>query len=320
MRREPSVLLAEITWRWLFGGIATALLVWATLVFLQAIEVSKANQFLLRTLNPAILSYGLRDMFAQKWGLLARLGLIVTVSLSFLWMVTATIARAATTRVLVERIAESHGEAREARSNLRTVAAIQFIRVALLWFGAAAYVLIAIASGAITSTAGKPHTGAFLLLFFFLFGIVAVVLSFFNWILLLAPICAIRDALPFSDSVLSAWHLTRNRRGSLTGLNLAHFALRLIWFVFISGIAFVPLGFVHLLPKMVILAAILATTLIYCAVADALFVARYAGYIEIAEQESHPDTEPEFAPAYMGPNAIEPVLTEPPVPPETPAI
>jgi hypothetical protein len=316
LRREPSVLLAEIAWRWLFGGIATALLLWATIVFLHSIEVSKANQFLLRTFNPQVLSYVLRDLLQHKWGLLARLGLIVSVSLSFLWMITATIARTATTRVLLDQSADSYSEDRDTRPNLRTVAAIQFVRVALLWIGLAAYIVSALIAARVN--VNGDHIGAFLLLFLAMFAVAAAILSFFNWLLLLAPIFALRDGLPFSDAILSAWQLTRDRAARLAALNLAHLALRLIWIVFMSGIAFVPLGFVHVFPKLVIVLAVVATTLLYCAVADALFVARYAGYIEIAEQELHPEPQPEPLPVYAAP--AESVAPEAPVTPEPPAI
>jgi hypothetical protein len=293
LRREPSVLLAEIAWRWLFGGIATVLLIWATLVFLRAIEVSKANQFLLRTFNPEIIRYVMRDLLQHKWELLARLGLIVSVSLSFLWILTAAIARTATTRVLLDQSADSYGQERDTHVNLRTVGALQLIRVALLWIGLAAYVLSALIASRVNPNG--DHIGAFLLVFFTLFLIAAMVLSFFNWLLLLAPIFALRDGERFSNAILAAWQLTRDRAGSLVALNLAHLALRLIWIVFISGIGLAPVGFVHIVPKIVIFLAVAATTPLYCAVADALFVARYAGYIEIAEQQLHPD------PVFAGP-------------------
>jgi hypothetical protein len=77
--------------------------------------------------------------------------------------------------------------------------------------------------------------------------------------------------------------------------------MRLIWFVFMSGIGFAPLGFMHALPKILTLLAMVATSLVYCAVADGLFVARYAGYIEIAEQELHPEP---------GTTAVDPLVPE----------
>ena len=253
LRREPSVLLAEIAWRWLFGGIALALIAWAAVVFLHSVTVSKVNQLLLRTLNPAILQYILRELLHNKWGLLARLGLILGVSLSLLWIISSTIARSATTRVLLERISTEDGEERGTSLNLRSVAAIQFKRVALLWVGFAAYFASAYIAARLT-TDEQVHTGAFLLLFLMMFVSAAAILSFFNWILLLAPIFAIRDSLSFFRSMAAAWQLTVERSSSLLALNLAHLALRLVWFVFMSGVAVIPLGFTQILPKFLIFA------------------------------------------------------------------
>jgi hypothetical protein len=153
--------------------------------------------------------------------------------------------------------------------------------------------------------------------------VAGVVLSFFNWFLLLAPIFAIRDHLGFSDATIAGWRLSRNRAGSLTALNLAHAGIRLVWLVIMTGLAFAPLGFARFVPKVLVFAAMVAVSLAYCAVADILFVARYAGYIEIAEQESHPAPElpvlpePEPAPVYAASNA--PELAQPSVAPEAPA-
>lgn len=289
VRREPSVLLAEIGWRWVFGGIATALLAWATILFLRSVTVSKSNELLLRSLNPELMSYALRELFQGKGWTFARLAAIVSLCLSVQWVITATIARTATTRVLLDDSAENYGAERETRPQIRTVAAIQLVRVALLWVGLAAYFLSAFVSARLTTTGDKTDTGSFLLIFSAMFLVAAVVLSFFNWLLLLAPIFALRDQLSFADSTISAWRITRDRAGSFVGLNLGHMALRIAWFVFISGLAFVPLGFARIFPKWLIFAAVVLITMAYSAGADILFVARYAGYIEIAEQEIQPE-------------------------------
>lgn len=261
------------------------MLAWAVLGFLHAIEVSKANQFLLRTMNPSILAYVLRDLFSQKWGLAARLALIVSVSASLLWIVMSAFARSAIVRVLVEQISELSGVEHETHFKFRSLLGIQSLRLALLWIGGLAYLVFAILSGLLTSADGRSHSGAALLVFLLFFGITAALLSFFNWILHLAPIYAVRDGRSFADATLAAWRLVRSRSGSLTALNCAHLALRIVWFIFMSGVVFVPLGFERLLPKAAVFLASVVLTLIYSAVADALFVARYAGYIEIAEQE-----------------------------------
>ena len=338
LRREPSVLAAEIGWRWLFGGVATALVLWATMAFLHAITVTKSNQFLLSTLNPELVGYAFREMFRGKWWMLARVSFVVSVGVSFLWIVTGTIARSATTRVLVERAGREWGEERTTGSNLGAIAGIQFVRIGLLWVGLAAYVVSAVVASRLTMRGDVSNTGAFLLLFLCMFGVSAVVLSFFNWILFLAPIFAVRDSLSFTSAAVEGWRLSRARAGSLIGLNLAHGGFRLVWLVFMSGIVFVPFGFARVVPKVIVLVAVLVLSLVYFAVADAFFVARYAGYIEIAEQELHPEPappplpayeppapQPEPVPAYISPEGgtvEEPgpseAAMEPSVPPETP--
>lgn len=320
LRRERSVLLAEIAWRWIFGGIAIALIAWGTMLFLKSVEVTKGDQLLLRSMNPTVIVYVLRDLLSDRWLLLARLGLIVAICLSFLWIITATIARTATTRVLLDFSAAEFGEERKTEANLLTVGLIHFMRIALLWMGLIAYVLSAIVATRVTSADGETHTGAFLVVFIALFLVAAVVLAFCNWILLLSPIFAIRDATRVSSSVAASWRLTRERAGSLVGLNMAHLAMRLVWIVFISSVGAIPFGFSQLFPAWFIVAVIIAITLLYCAVSDGLFVARYAGYIAIAEQQLHPAPAPvSSSPAEVLPQpTIEPPPLREPIQPEEP--
>jgi hypothetical protein len=318
LRREPSVLLAEIGWRWIFGGIASALIAWGVVLFLKSVEVPRGDQLLLQSMNPAIVLYVLRDLIGNRWWLLARLGLIASISLSFTWVLMATIARAATTRVLVDFCAEDYGEDRQAYANFLTVGAIHFARVALLWIGLFTYLVSAIVAMWLTSSDREAHTAAFVVIFLATFLVAAVVLAFCNWILLLAPIFAIRDAARFFSAVRASWRLTRTQAKSFVGLNLAHLAMRLVWIVFISGIGMIPLGFAQLFPASLIIAAVIAITLLYCAVSDVLFVARYAGYIMIAEQQIHPDPEPVRV---QPPEPVIPQSTEPsdPASPPEPA-
>ena len=292
VRREPAVLLVEIGWRWLFGGVATALLIWATLAFLHSVQVSRSEQFLLRTFSPELMAYALREMFRDKGVVLAKLALGIGSGLSFFWIATSTFARSAMTRVLLEDAAQDHAASRQTAPRLWTISAIQFLRMALLWLGLAAYILSALISDALTRAGDRSHPAAFLLIFLGMMLILAVVLSFANWILLLAPIFAIRHDRSLGGTIGAALRFSRRRSGRLAALNLAHLGVRLVWFVVMSGIAFMPLGFIRLVPKVLVFGAILAITLLYSAVADVLFVARYAGYIEIAEQD--PDLDPEL--------------------------
>lgn len=307
VRREPAALLIEIVWRWLFGGIAIALTAWAVLLFLRQVEVSPANRVLLGTLNPELMTYAVRDIFHDKWGLLARLGLTVAGSLSLLWVLMATVGRGVMLRVLVEEVGSHYDEKPAARANLPAIGALQFLRVALLWVGFAVYLAASFGTSALTTINGQPHIGAFLLIFLSTLLVAMFVLSFCNWILQIAAIPAVRENLSWTSAILASGRLSRRRSGQFISLNLAHLALRVIWFVFMTGLAFVPLGFARILPKIVVWAGMALVSLFYFAVADWLFVARFAGYIEIAEQELHPAPPPMVVPVAMQPDPVLPV-------------
>ena len=300
-RQEPAVVLAEIAWRWLFGGIATLLLGWTAIVFLRSVQITQADEFLLRTLNPAIIQYVLRELLHDKWGVLFRGAFAVGISLSLLWIVTATLARTATTRVLLERSDSERGDKHGYDANLRSVCAIQTLRVALVWIGVAAYILSAFAASQVTSAGEQTHSFANAVGFLMLFGFAASLLSIFNWILFLAPIFAVRDSCSFRVATVVAWRFSRARAGGLLGLNLAHAGVRLVWLVFMSGVVSVPFGFIRLLPKSLIFLAVALLSLVYLAVADVLFASRWAGFIELAKQESHPEPEPVLLPPPIEP-------------------
>ena len=50
--RRPSLTFAEIAWRWIFGGTATALFFFALFEYLGTLPVSNADMVLLRTRHP----------------------------------------------------------------------------------------------------------------------------------------------------------------------------------------------------------------------------------------------------------------------------
>src|ERR1019366_3492694 len=53
---EPALLAAELTWRWCFGFSAWALVIISGGLFLDSIKISRADEFLLGTFQPQLLS------------------------------------------------------------------------------------------------------------------------------------------------------------------------------------------------------------------------------------------------------------------------
>src|SRR5581483_10448604 len=54
--RRPGVVIAEITWRWVFGAAVLTLLTLSFFEFLDTLPVSKADLFLLRSNQPFLVS------------------------------------------------------------------------------------------------------------------------------------------------------------------------------------------------------------------------------------------------------------------------
>lgn len=285
LREEPALFLAETGWRWLFGSVALAFTFWALIVFLDLIEVSRSNLFLLQTMNPDAMAYALERMFAGKGPLMLKLLFTAGPSLSLLWIATSTVGRIATTRVMLERSAQIHGTGFQPTIRYGAVIGIQVFRAFLVWMGAVAYVACAFVAAATAGSGREFRTGVFVLLFLLLFGASVVILSLLHWWAGLAPIFALRDGLGAIASLGAARTLVRRGAGQLTALNLWHGLFRLTWISAAGTVGFMPLGLIGLLPGRGVAMLVALITVAYFAGADLLFVARYAGYVEIAEQQ-----------------------------------
>ncbi len=285
IREEPVVFLAEICWRWLFGAVALAFVSWTLLVFLDAVEVSKANLFLLRSLNPDAIAYAIQRMFAGKGPMMVTLLCIAGPSLTVLWVVTATIGRIATTRVLLERSAHVHGTSFSLQVRWAATGVAQLVRALLVWMGAVAYVASVLIASYVARSGEEFHTGVFILLFLLLFMAAVVLLSTIHWVLGIAPVFVLRDGAGAGTAIARAWRVTRQRAGQFAAMNLWHGIFRLAWLAAVSTVAGFPLVLLQVIPGKAVAILMGLMTLAYFAGADFLFAARYAGYVEILEQQ-----------------------------------
>src|ERR1039457_4820261 len=98
---EPALLAAELTWRWCFGFSAYALAISSDAWFLDSLKISPADEFLLGTFQPQLLSGAFQHIFR---GSLTRFVLeqsVLLLCVTLLWCFAATVGRAATLRRLV---------------------------------------------------------------------------------------------------------------------------------------------------------------------------------------------------------------------------
>jgi hypothetical protein len=215
--------------------------------------------------------------------------LLAALALSFIWIVAASIGRAATVRALLDHFRRDAGcnvstatqDAIEPRP-FRSLTALNFLRVALTLAA-----ILALAGAAIVSSFASPDAnprpGLAFILFLPLAGLICITWPVLNWFLSLACIFGVRDGEDALGALSAAVALFRERSGPVfavsTWTGLAHLAA----FVGASIFAALPLAFIHVAPRRLVIAGVILVMLAYFAVADWLYMARLAGYICIAE-------------------------------------
>jgi hypothetical protein len=319
MWRWPSLPLAEIAWRWSVGAAACSLFMLAFLEFLNTLPVNQGELLFLRSRQPVLISRAIAHILRGSLARISFAGLLVVVALTVLWILAASLGRAATLRALrayfADRIALYAAVIETARNPVENyafelgalrprvpelywsflpLASLNFLRAAVT-LGAICGLMGASILAGFASSDKDPHPGLAFLLFLPLAAWVAVFWLTLNWFLSLAAVFAVRkgdrregnnregnkkDAL---SALSAAVALCRDRFGPVIAVSgwfgLAHIAA----FIGASTVGFFSLGFTGILPGRLVIAAILLITLIYFAVADWLYAARLAGYVCIAE-------------------------------------
>lgn len=288
--RRPGLVLAEITWRWVFGAAAIALLVLSVLEFLDTLPVSKEDLFLLRSRQPFLVSHAIGHILNGSAHRVIYSLLILAGTLAVFWMLASSFGRAATVKPLLEYFGSDAGgessiwprfwRTREERWRLRSLVGINFLRVAL---GLAA-VLGIIASGVVAGFASSdadPQPGLVFLIFMALAALVGMIWSSLNWFLSVAPIFVVGEQRDTFGAISATVDFCRREAGPVFWSSTAFGLLHLVVFVAASSIVVFPLAFVGTLPAGVIIGAIVVLTLFYFAVVDFFYTGRLAAYVSI---------------------------------------
>jgi hypothetical protein len=333
MFRRPVFGLAEIAWRWSFGCAAALLLAFSFLEYLDTLQVSGRDLFLLRTRQPALISQAIAHILGGSALRVVETMMVLALALAAGWIVIAALARAATIEALLDHVREQsavsgfHREQKQPRDwSLRSLLVLNCFRVgvALVAVGGS---LAAFILGRAASPAENPSPGAAFLIFLGVTSLVWMAWSGLNWVLSLAPIFVVADGRNTFGAISAIVDLCRSRAGSVlaagTWFGLAHIAA---FFVATSVVAF-PLGLSGMLPAGVTLGGVLLVTLLYFAAADFLYVGRLAAYVamvelpESAAAESSnpvpPDRAQPVAVSIQPPSAIDPdelILSDLPAP------
>ncbi len=299
--RVPSLTFAEIAWRWAIGATACALALYSFFEYLNTLPVTRTDATLLSTGQPALIGRAIAHIFGGSLNRAVVAVLLGALALSFLWLMAATLGRNATVRELIEHFRDKVGEdildsSGTRRAPLRTLAAINFLRVAL---GLA--VILALVGAALlasfVSSRVHPRPGLVFLLFVALAGFVGVAGWGLNWLLSVASIFAVRDGEDALGAISSAVTFSREHAGAVgavsTWTGIAHF----VAFSVATTAVGLPLAFIQIAPWRGVVAVMTVMTLVYFAVANWLYMARLAGYVCIAEMPVlQPANAPQMAP------------------------
>lgn len=287
--QRPAFGLAEIAWRWSFGGAAALLFVMSFLEYLDTLQVSRGDLFLLRTRHPALISQAIAHIFGGSAVRVVKTSVVLALALAVGWIIIAGLGRAATIERLLEHFRQqSHlSDVRAAEKptrdwSLRSILGLNCFRAGVTLAAIGGFFTAFILGGA-ASTAENPSPGAAFLIMLGLISLVWMVWSVLNWILSMAPIFVIRDRQDVFASIAASTDLCRDRTGSVFAagvwFGLAHVA---VFFVATTVVAF-PLGLSRVLPPGVILGGVLLVTLLYFAAVDFLYMGRLAAYVAMIE-------------------------------------
>jgi hypothetical protein len=287
--RRPSLTFAEIAWRWTVGASAWALFLFSLIEYLDTLPVTNGDAAVLRTRQPLLVGRAITHILRGSLNRAVLAVLLAFLALAFLWIVVASIGRAATVRALLDyfrKDAASNAAAEMYDATnprpLRSLVSLNFLRVAVALAAVLAFVGAAVLAG-FASPDANPHSGLAFFLFLPLAGSICMVWPALNWLLSLACIFAVRDGEDALGAISAAGTFSRERPGPVfavsTWTGLAH----LTAFGIATTAASLSLAFIHVLPSRLVIAGVVLVTLIYFAIADWLYMARLAGYVCIAE-------------------------------------
>ena len=279
--RQPSIFLAELSWRWSWGGAALFLLFLSLFVYLHTLIVTPTDLLLLRLRHPLAVSRALGDIFHGSGARVVRTVILLLPALAVMWVVMGALGRFATLRGLL-------GPHIERRSgSVRALLGLHTLRVTLALAGVISFLGAALVAS-LVGTPTDPRPGLAFLVFVPLAVLVSLIWSTLNWFLSLAPIFVVRDGEDTFGAMAGAVDLWRRGSGKISAMGFWFGAMHLVAFVVGSTLVMYPLAVASLVPAGVTLILMGIVTLGYFAVADFLYVARLAGYLSILEWDRSP--------------------------------
>ena len=302
--RQPLFSLSEIAWRWTIGATAWAVLLFTIAEFLQSLPVTNLDLIFLRTRNPFLVQEAFAHILRGSFVRIEVAGIAGFFLVLTLWILASSIGRYLTARAMIEyfdssfflhdALPDPSTESAtvllpERRKAFRAILGLSFLRAVVFVAGILALVSVGLFAGWIDSSTDSQGGIAFVV-FFPLGTAVFLAWVLLNWFLSLATVFAVRNHARVMPSLSAAVGLCRERVGAVFAVSAWSGTAHLALFMTATTLVFFPISLASLVNWKVVLAAVIAITLVYFAIVDYLYTARLAGYICIAQ---HPSGEPQ---------------------------
>jgi hypothetical protein len=299
--RRPAIPLAEIAWRWACAAAVWFLSASFLVQYADSLRANRVDRLLLGTRQPALI---LRALHRITYGSALRFtagGILLVIGLIVAWILLSSLGRAATLKAMMAELDITSPE-NPRRGMIFSLLGLNSLRAATALAAIVAMIgTVLVASGVWAST-HLPATDAARLWLALLF-LVWTAWAMLNWLLSTSAMFVATDRLSSFDAVSATVGWCRDRLGSVIAAG--------IWFGLIHGGAFLSAWGAAL--TVLSMAQVLGTAptlfleflivVIYCAVADWLYIGRLTAYLAILRRGDTLDLpEPQMPPPLFPPS------------------
>ncbi|MCU1270454.1 MAG: hypothetical protein JWN74_1748 [Acidobacteriaceae bacterium] len=275
--RRPTIVLAEIAWRWSFA-VAVWFLGGAFLLqYAGSLSVNSVDRLLLGTRQPVLILRALHRIFHGSALRFTTSGILLAIALTIAWIALASLGRAATLKATMEELGITPSP-NTRRGTIFSLFALNFLRAATtLAAVVAGFGAVLIASGVWASTHLSAGDAARLWLALLL--LVWISWATLNWLLSTSALFVAADGIGAFPAISATVGWYRDRRGSVLAVGTWFGLIHGGAFLTACGAGFTVLGMAAALgpgPTLFLEFLILA---VYSAVADALYIGRLTAYL-----------------------------------------
>lgn len=286
IRRDPTLLLIEILWRWCFGGIA--LLLFLGLLALQPGVVAADDASAWGSHDPLLITQAFLHLLSRLGGKPPVVAVVLLLAATAVWTLLGAVGRTLT----LNRLEQSG-------VRFRSILALQSLRAVFLWLAGVALTETIVLDARLAGRGAKRDLFLYSALAAWSVILIGVLWATVNWNLSLAAVCCAKNAGGFGRSVRQALALDRSHSGDLLGVSLVFAVWRLIVLAVAFVLWFLPSAEMGTAPR-AYFAWFVATMLAYFAASDFLYIARMAGYLAIDPLDSNGDEVASSRPSLPG--------------------